>query len=87
MKNGKVTVDMTKYMKKMIDEFEKKYVLSKMATTPASIDLFGRDDDSPKLDKEMAEDFHTFTAKGLFCLLYTSPSPRDATLSRMPSSA
>ena len=26
-----------------------------------------------------------FTMKG--CLLYTSPSPRDATLSRMPSSA
>ena len=25
--------------------------------------------------------------KELFCLLYTSPSPRDATLSRMPSSA
>ena len=24
---------------------------------------------------------------GDFCLLYTSPSPRDATLSRMPSSA
>ena len=28
-----------------------------------------------------------FTAKGKNCLLYTSPSPRDATLSRMPSSA
>ena len=29
------------------------------------------------------------TSKSLFssCLLYTSPSPRDATLSRMPSSA
>ena len=29
------------------------------------------------------------TSEGLFygCLLYTSPSPRDATLSRMPSSA
>ena len=26
-------------------------------------------------------------ARGKFCLLYTSPSPRDATLSRMPSSA
>ena len=26
-------------------------------------------------------------AKGCTCLLYTSPSPRDATLSRMPSSA
>ena len=25
--------------------------------------------------------------KPVFCLLYTSPSPRDATLSRMPSSA
>ena len=24
---------------------------------------------------------------GIVCLLYTSPSPRDATLSRMPSSA
>ena len=27
------------------------------------------------------------TGNILFCLLYTSPSPRDATLSRMPSSA
>ena len=27
------------------------------------------------------------TFKFLDCLLYTSPSPRDATLSRMPSSA
>ena len=25
--------------------------------------------------------------RGEYCLLYTSPSPRDATLSRMPSSA
>ena len=25
--------------------------------------------------------------QGIDCLLYTSPSPRDATLSRMPSSA
>ena len=28
-----------------------------------------------------------FFMHGSFCLLYTSPSPRDATLSRMPSSA
>ena len=77
-KNGKVTVDMTKYMKKMVDEFEKKYVLSKMATTPASIDLFGKDDDSPKLDKEMAEDFHTFTAKGLFACKRARPDTATA---------
>ena len=29
----------------------------------------------------------TFLRVGTTCLLYTSPSPRDATLSRMPSSA
>ena len=29
----------------------------------------------------------SFSAKQKNCLLYTSPSPRDATLSRMPSSA
>ena len=29
----------------------------------------------------------TSSSSGLACLLYTSPSPRDATLSRMPSSA
>ena len=35
-------------------------------------------------DKEMAVQ----NARDLYtCLLYTSPSPRDATLSRMPSSA
>ena len=28
-----------------------------------------------------------YTGLCIFCLLYTSPSPRDATLSRMPSSA
>ena len=27
------------------------------------------------------------TSSGMACLLYTSPSPRDAKLSRMPSSA
>ena len=31
--------------------------------------------------------YKPFTAQKNVCLLYTSPSPRDATLSRMPSSA
>ena len=35
-----------------------------------------------KLEKSLFE-----TAWDSVCLLYTSPSPRDATLSRMPSSA
>ena len=33
------------------------------------------------------KDLGTFTGRFIACLLYTSPSPRDATLSRMPSSA
>ena len=36
------------------------------------------------LDKAAIDNLHTST---ITCLLYTSPSPRDATLSRMPSSA
>ena len=35
-----------------------------------------------KVDRELFS-----TALKVICLLYTSPSPRDATLSRMPSSA
>ena len=34
-----------------------------------------------------AENFSDAKAQAGACLLYTSPSPRDATLSRMPSSA
>ena len=30
---------------------------------------------------------HTVAAQGGICLLYTSPSPRDLSTSRMPSSA
>ena len=48
------------------------------------------------VDKNAAEDtidasekaqLLTFLRQSQGCLLYTSPSPRDATLSRMPSSA
>ena len=37
--------------------------------------------------KEQTEDGRTGEEAYNTCLLYTSPSPRDATLSRMPSSA
>ena len=48
--------------------------------------------DQPKQQQEQRQgsgDSDRRSAGGLFigCLLYTSPSPRDATLSRMPSSA
>ena len=34
-----------------------------------------------------SKEMHNSISEGDVCLLYTSPSPRDATLSRMPSSA
>ena len=47
-----------------------------------SIDLLGYgSSDKPEDDESV------YSAQQQACLLYTSPSPRDATLSRMPSSA
>ena len=40
-----------------------------------------------KMTTDKRKQIITFIAKTYVCLLYTSPSPRDATLSRMPSSA
>ena len=42
-----------------------------------------------EIDEQFDLEYHTKHVDTIFqsCLLYTSPSPRDATLSRMPSSA
>ena len=39
------------------------------------------------LQKKKGKEFLPFIERTIICLLYTSPSPRDNTLSRMPSSA
>ena len=39
------------------------------------------------IKQNFQEDLNANSFKYYTCLLYTSPSPRDATLSRMPSSA
>ena len=41
----------------------------------------------PRPQCDLSTFFHKRIHVCLCCLLYTSPSPRDATLSRMPSSA
>ena len=61
-RKGKVAIDTTKYTSQMVIDFEKKYVLNDNANTPAANNLFGNDTESPKLDKEIREDFHTFLA-------------------------
>ena len=40
-----------------------------------------------KTDHKVNNDLYEADGLDYDCLLYTSPSPRDATLSRMPSSA
>ena len=46
-----------------------------------------RKDALPEYAKSFDDLMQKFFEQGIDCLLYTSPSPRDATLSRMPSSA
>ena len=65
-KKGKLQIDMCKYMHLMVVDFEKKYILNNRTTAPAPNYLFGNDPDSPKIDDKMREDFHSFTARGLF---------------------
>ena len=54
---------------------------------PLSAHLFSRDARGLGRDAVFAQCAKKANEKIRICLLYTSPSPRDATLSRMPSSA
>ena len=54
--------------------------------TATEVKGFGRQKGHTELYRG-AEYMVDFLPKVKLCLLYTSPSPRDATLSRMPSSA
>ena len=75
---GKLKVDMTKYMKKMYEDFEAKYILTNKNMSPAANDLFPNDTSSPKLDDEMREDFHTYTAHGLSLIHISEPTRQEA---------
>ena len=68
---GQVSIHNSKYETGTI-----RYVSNAYASAP-----FAGSDDTDDLGK------FGLTFTGIDCLLYTSPSPRDATLSRMPSSA
>ena len=51
--------------------------------------VINNSEDEPELLKELAKETYQkiLQPRMLSCLLYTSPSPRDPTKSRMPSSA
>ena len=61
------------------------YMLSTKDLVHAIFD--GNSDAGKLLVKATMGEIELFSAPKSCCLLYTSPSPRDATLSRMPSSA
>ena len=64
-------------MQKTYLDFEKKYVLENGSLSPAAKNLFATDEKSPKLDDKMREDFHMYTARGLFA--YKRALPNTAT--------
>ena len=50
--------------------------------------LLDHEEPIPEAYEAIKEDVHKLAGSlGMYCLLYTSPSPRDRTRSRMPSSA
>ena len=53
----------------------------------SAIDFLKRVDNSDLKTKFGGEIADNFNAEDFICLLYTSPSPRDLAVSRMPSSA
>ena len=50
-------------------------------------EVFTAEQETTDKTGQHAWSFNAYNVKYQDCLLYTSPSPRDATLSRMPSSA
>ena len=63
----KLKIDMTDYVKGMLETFPIKFTNGETATTPAGEDLFGqKSSNDKKLEKNKTEAFHTTTAQGLF---------------------
>ena len=73
----------TNYKEPNLSPFEKLFNIFKELIIHTSGDFDEAIDWLRELDKEYQLTDENYT----ICLLYTSPSPRDATLSRMPSSA
>ena len=69
---GVFTVDMTKYIGKMVDDFPIKYKPGQKAPSPATDDLFKESTGDVLNDKD-TELFHTFVAKGLFAAKRARP--------------
>ena len=63
--DGKLIIDMTAYMRKMLEEFPIKFNNDSSQSMPAGVDMFNKDESKPLNDNER-EAFHKTTAQGLF---------------------
>ena len=72
-KKGTIQVGMVEYVENMLKDFPRKLGANEVSPTPATDKLFNVDEDSPKLDKTRAEEFHTTVAKGLFACKRARP--------------
>jgi hypothetical protein len=77
-KKGTIQVAMVEYVENMLKDFPRKLGANKVSTTPATDKLFNVDEDSPKLDKTSAEEFHMTVAKGLFACKRARPDIQPA---------
>ena len=76
----------TPFPRREISTLVKNYgedIVNKKSTTWRSL----TETDRQLTTTDLLEAYPTLFKRPIICLLYTSPSPRDATLSRMPSSA
>ena len=75
-KRGKVMVDMTRYVKKMVEEFPDK--LMENATLPWTERLFKVDETSKALDEKKAKTLYTFVMKAMFVCKRARPDIQPA---------
>src|SRR5210317_1366865 len=71
-KSGKVIIDMKEYVQNMINDFSVNLEDSS-SNTPAGDWLFETRNNSKKLNDNMAQEFHTMVAKGLFLCKHARP--------------
>ena len=75
---GMLQVNMTDYVKEMIGDFEELYKIGDSTECPWTERLFKVDEQSPLLEPEQAETFHTYVAKGLFLCQRARPDIQPA---------
>ena len=63
---GQVSINMVDYVESMLSSFPQSELAGAKVASPWNENLFKVNEKSPKLSKEVAEQFHTTTAQGLF---------------------